>query len=325
MGQHTARHSLGTVLLGLGLILVLVVGGYFVWSEIQSAQVRAQLHNSASAAGMEAPTGAAQVAPQATQTRPAVAAGAAATTAPRATQTATRRAAQATATPRLATATPAPSAAAVSVASVAAPVGATPIPATVVPAAAAPATAGTASTTAPPPAAVRGRVEPVRIAIPDLKINAPVVPMGWEVVQTAAGPVSQWVIPKNEAGHHINSAGIGEAGNLVISGHNNIFGRVFEPISLAWDNDARIKVDDFTDRSDILDGRRIDLFDAQGNQHSYTITGFYRLKDTGVSQAQRIANGKYILPTEDERVTLVTCWPPTNNTHRLIVIAEPVD
>jgi len=47
MGQHTARHSLGTVLLGLGLILVLVVGGYFVWSEIQSAQVRAQLHNSA--------------------------------------------------------------------------------------------------------------------------------------------------------------------------------------------------------------------------------------------------------------------------------------
>lgn len=188
-----------------------------------------------------------------------------------------------------------------------------------------PATVEPPAAAAPPRAAPGSSVQPVRIAIPDLKIDATVVPMGWEVVQTTAGPVSQWVIPKDEAGHHINSAGLGEPGNLVISGHNNIFGQVFKPISLAWDNDGRVKVDEVTDRSDILNGRRIDLFDAQGNQYSYAITGFYRLKDTGVSQAQRIANGKYILPAEDERVTIVTCWPPTNNTHRLIVIAEPVD
>ena len=316
MGQNTARRSLGTVLLGLGLILVLVVGGYFAWTEIQSAQVRAQLHNTASAAAMEAAPAAAggsvaaQVAPEATQTRPATATGSLATTAP----TATRRPQQATATRRPATATPAPRATAVPPASDAAPDSATAVAAaTVVPPAA-----------APPPAAV-GPVQPVRIAIPDLKIDAPVVPMGWEVVQTAAGPVSQWVIPKDEAGHHINSAGLGETGNLVISGHNNIFGEVFKPISLAWDNDTRVKIDDFTDRSDILDGRRIDLFDAQGKQYAYTITEFYRLKDTGVSQAQRLANGQYMLPTADERVTVVTCWPPTNNTHRLIVIAEPVN
>jgi len=306
MGQNTARRSLGTFLLGLGLILVLAVGGYFAWSEIQSAQVRAQLHSTASAAveaapvAVDPPQAAAQVAPESTQNRPA-SAGTVAATAPKATQTATRKPPQATATRR--------------------PVTATPAKATAAPAA----SAATAVSAAPPPAAVTGPVEPVRIAIPDLKMDARVVPMGWEVVQTAAGPVSQWVIPKDEAGHHINSAGIGEAGNLVISGHNNIFGQVFKPISLAWDNDARVIVDDFTDRSDILDGRRLDLFDAQGKQYAYTITEFYRLKDTGVSQAQRLANGKYILPTEDERVTLVTCWPPTNNTHRLIVIAEPVD
>lgn len=313
MGQRTTRRSLGTLLLGLGLILILMAGGYFAWSEIQSSQVRAQLQSSASAAALEAPPVAAQVPPEVTQTKPA-ATSAAKTAAPKATQTATRKPPQATATRRPATATPAPSATAVPSAISAAPVTAAPVTA---PAVAAP--------TAAPPSAFAGPVEPVRIAIPDLKIDAKVVPMGWEVVQTAAGPVSQWVIPKYEAGHHINSAGLGEAGNLVISGHNNIFGEVFKPISLAWDNDARVKVDDFTDRSDILDGRRIDLFDAQGKQYSYAVTEFYRLKDTGVSQAQRLANGQYMLPTGDERVTIVTCWPPTNNTHRLVVVAEPTD
>ena len=163
----------------------------------------------------------------------------------------------------------------------------------------------------------------MRLTIPDLKIDAKVVDMGWEVVQTKSGPASQWVIPKNEAGHHINSASIGEQGNLVISGHNNIYGRVFMPISQAWTNDKSVKVDAYTDKSDVLTGREIVLYDASGEAHKYVITEFYRLKDTGVSTAQRVKNGRFIQPTDDERVTIVTCWPPTNNTHRLVVIAKP--
>jgi sortase A len=38
----------------------------------------------------------------------------------------------------------------------------------------------------------------------------------------------------------------------------------------------------------------------------------------------RIANAKWIQPTSDERLTLVTCWPYTNNTHRLIIVARPL-
>ena len=74
------------------------------------------------------------------------------------------------------------------------------------------------------------------MVIPDLKIDVPVVEMGWRVVQSAAGPRSDWVIPQNEAGHHVNSALLGDEGNVVISGHNNIYGEVFKPISFAWDN-----------------------------------------------------------------------------------------
>ncbi len=43
------------------------------------------------------------------------------------------------------------------------------------------------------------------------------------------------------------------------------------------------------------------------------------------ASAIRIANAKYIQPTEDERITLVTCWPYTNNTHRLIIVARPLN
>lgn len=149
--------------------------------------------------------------------------------------------------------------------------------------------------------------------------------MGWEVIQTADGPRSEWVIPKYEAGHHINSTLLGQPGNLVISGHNNIYGQVFKPISFAWDNDRRVRVDDFADRSEVLNGRSIQLFDEAGQVYTYVIEEFYRLRDTGVPLQQRIANSRFMQPTQDTRLTLITCWPPTNNTHRLVVVARPAE
>ena len=147
--------------------------------------------------------------------------------------------------------------------------------------------------------------------------------MAWRAVETSDGLESEWVIPQAEAGHHVNSALLGEAGNVVISGHNNIYGEVFEPISQAWNNDARVRVDDVTDRSDVLSGRPIQLYSAAGVRFDYVIEEFYRLRDTGVSAAQRVANARFMQATPDARLTLITCWPPWNNTHRLIVVARP--
>jgi sortase (surface protein transpeptidase) len=163
---------------------------------------------------------------------------------------------------------------------------------------------------------------PVRLAIPDLGIDVPVTEMTWEAIQTSAGVETQWVIPKNAAGHHIDSVQLGETGNLVISGHNNIYGRVFERISLAWPGKST-RVDDVTERSDILNGHTIQLYNQAGQRFDYTITDFLRLKDTGVPLEQRVENARYMRPTGDTRLTLVTCWPPWSNTHRLIVIAQP--
>ena len=278
---------LSTGLITAGVVLLVVVGGYLVLSQVRGAQTRRDLRETPPAETTSAPVAQPTVPP--------------ATIAPTATPVA-----------------PAPTA------TVAPPSPESLLPTeTPVPAEAAVATAPPPTATAVPPATPVLASAPVRLVIPDLKLDVPVVEMGWRVVQTADGPRSDWVIPKNEAGHHINSALLGDADNLVISGHNNIFGEVFKPISFAWDNATRVQVDNFTDRSDLLNGRTIELFDAAGQEFKYTIAAFYRLKDTGVTTEQRIANGRFMEPTDQAQVTIITCWPPTSNTHRLVVVAVP--
>ncbi len=295
-GKRPPRR-LSTGLITAGIVLLVVVGGYLILSQVRGAQTRRDLRQIPSAAETSAPVA------QITEVAPTISPATIAPTATAVGPTPTQPAPTATAAP-VSPEPPLPSA--------------TPVPAEAVIATAPPPAATTVPSATPVVTSV-----PVRLTIPDLKINVPVVEMGWQVVQSADGPRSDWVIPKNEAGHHINSALLGDESNLVISGHNNIYGEVFKPISFAWDNASRVQVDNFTDQSDILNGRTVELFDAAGREFKYTISAFYRLKDTGVSTQQRIANGRFMEPTDQAQVTIITCWPPTSNTHRLVVVAVP--
>ena len=56
----------------------------------------------------------------------------------------------------------------------------------------------------------------------------------------------------------------------------------------------------------------------------YEVTALHILPDRDQPLEVRRQNATWIQPTLDERLTLVTCWPYTNNTHRLIVVAEPI-
>ena len=299
-----SRRTLGAVLIGAGIVVLVAVGGWWAGNQTRSASLRAQLNLT------PAPTQA--LPPSVTPVPPE-------TLAPTETLLPPTVVVE---TPASETETPSPEPTATL---------SQPAPTETTAVVASPTASASPSPTAAPPPTVAATPTiqselgsaPVRIVIPDLKIDVPVTEMGWRVVDTASGPRSDWVIPKNEAGHHINSALLGESSNLVISGHNNIFGQVFKPISFAWDNDSRTPVDSYTDRSDILTGRSLELFDATGNQFDYVIRDFYRLKDTGVSAQQRIANGRFMEPTDQAQVTIITCWPPTSNTHRLVVVAVP--
>jgi sortase A len=306
-GQDRRLEVIGGLLIATGIIIVLAVGAWFVSQQLRGQQLRAQLQQTpnatpaAPAVSTQAPTATA-LPPTATAPAP---------TAPAPTAPAPTLLPQPTATLRPTDAAPVPAQAA-----------ATSSPASTVAPASSPMPTVRPRPIVPTPTA--SPEAPVRLVIPDLNIDAKVVEMGWEVINTSAGPQSDWVIPKNAAGHHINSATLDQPGNLVISGHNNIDGKVFEAISMAWDDASRARVDEFTDRSDILKGRQIRLFSALGRPVDYTITDFFRLRDSGVTLAQRIQNARFMEPTDDSQLTLVTCWPPWSNTHRLVVIAKPV-
>jgi LPXTG-site transpeptidase (sortase) family protein len=41
----------------------------------------------------------------------------------------------------------------------------------------------------------------------------------------------------------------------------------------------------------------------------------------GASAEQQAAYQVYLQPTTEPRLTLISCWPPVSNTHRVVVIA----
>ena len=117
----------------------------------------------------------------------------------------------------------------------------------------------------------------------------------------------QWQVPADyEAGWHNTSAPLGEPGNTVLNGHHNIFGEVFGRLV------------------DLEVGSEIVVYDA-GNPHSYTVAEIEILPERDQPLAVRQENAAWIQPTDDERLTLVTCWPHTDNSHRLIVVAYPTN
>jgi len=96
-----------------------------------------------------------------------------------------------------------------------------------------------------------------------------------------------------------------EGGNIVLSGHHNIKGEVFRDI-------VELEV-----------GETVSVF-FDDQQYNYAVNDKFIVKDKGEPDSVRQANAKWIGPFNEERLTLVTCWPYNNNTHRVIVIAKPL-
>jgi hypothetical protein len=149
---------------------------------------------------------------------------------------------------------------------------------------------------------------PVRLFIPALGLDAAVEPMGWHVVSDANGTHSEWDNVDNAAGHHVNSAYPGESGNVVLSGHNNIGGAVFRSVCVIGEPGVDFGL-----------GDKVILVDEDGRRFTYEVNGWQRFPESNASFAGREENAKYMEPTDFAQLTLVTCWPPTSNTHRVIV------
>jgi len=161
-------------------------------------------------------------------------------------------------------------------------------------------------TIAPLPAG-EGR-SPVRLRIPVLGMDVRVVPMGWRTISDSQGMHTQWEVPDAAAGHHIDSAYPGERGNVIISGHHNIGAAVFAPLAVVGEPGVPLKP-----------GDAMIVEDALGREFVYRVTGWRRFPEAQASVALREENASYLHPTDFPQLTLITCWPPESNTHRVIV------
>jgi sortase A len=121
-----------------------------------------------------------------------------------------------------------------------------------------------------------------RIVIPSINVEAPVVEGdGWEELKMGAG-------------HRVGSANPGERGNMVISGHNDVYGEIFRYLE------------------DVSIGDEVVVY-AGDTPYRYLVVAKMVVEPTEVSLLE---------PTPNASLTLITCHPYMIDSHRLVVIAE---
>ena len=126
-----------------------------------------------------------------------------------------------------------------------------------------------------------GPAQAIRIQIPSIGVDAPIVQGdGWEQL-------------KKGVGQHIGTANPGQSGNLVLSAHNDIFGEIFRELDKLQPGDVVI----------VYNNQR---------QFTYVITG------TQVVEPTRV---EVMAPTPNPTITLISCYPYMVNTQRIVVSA----
>jgi len=147
---------------------------------------------------------------------------------------------------------------------------------------------------------------PSYITIPSIRLGAPVVAARAQSVELNGQTFRQWSAPDwLAAGWDAGSAELGAGGNTVFVGHHNEYGEVFRHlVSLS-----------VGDKIVVWSGNR---------PFEFRVALKLILPERNQSLGRRLDNATWIEPTQDERLTLVTCWPYVTNTHRLIIVAQPI-
>lgn len=148
-------------------------------------------------------------------------------------------------------------------------------------------------------------IRPQQLLIPAIDLNAPVTPVGLGSVNIDGQEYPIWNTAKHNIGWHQGSGPPGQIGNTVLAGHSNGGDEIFRHLD------------------ELEVGADISIATNMG-WHYYRVAEKIIVREQGEPYEVRLANARWILPTEDERLTLITCWPYPSNTHRLIIIAYPI-
>jgi sortase A len=146
--------------------------------------------------------------------------------------------------------------------------------------------------------------DPTRIQAPSIRLDTAVITVGIKEQYEKGVLTKIWEVADYAAGFHESMARPGHVGNTVISGHNNARGEVFRDIDKLKPGDEVY----------VWVGPSI---------YRYKVEAIYQLPMTDVSDAILAENHRWIESTDDQRLTLVTCWPYWGVTHRTVVVAFP--
>ncbi len=146
-----------------------------------------------------------------------------------------------------------------------------------------------------------GQKMPKQIRIPSVELDSPIIAVGWQRTDTQV----VWDSPAFAAGFLVSSAPPGEIGNTVIYGHNNVEGEVFKSLEL------------------LSPGDQLEVELISGEIIEYVVSHTEIILEAGITASEQIRHLSYFDQTSDARLTLLTCWPYTSNSHRVVVIAYP--
>lgn len=148
---------------------------------------------------------------------------------------------------------------------------------------------------------------PSAISIPVIGLQADIFPAPIGTRNMAGEFYGNWDVPDEfSAGWLPTSAIPGDGGNIVIAGHHNVYGQVFGRLIELEEGDI----------IQLAVGERL---------FTYRVVQLMLLAERDQPVEVRLSNSQWIEPSADERLTLITCWPAWSNTHRLIVVALPVN
>jgi len=141
------------------------------------------------------------------------------------------------------------------------------------------------------------------LSIPRIRVEAPVIAfMPWDReidgVQVIRLPVPNSYAVSWDA----RSAEPGFGGNTVLTGHSNLYGGVLG------------------DLDQLTYGDEVALWSPYG-VFSYYVSQIVYIEESNQPLEVRLQNAAWLRQTADSRVTLITCWPRSDSTQRLIVIA----
>jgi sortase A len=136
----------------------------------------------------------------------------------------------------------------------------------------------------PPPIPTPGPEQARRIQIPAIDVDSVIV------------QGDDWEQLKKGVAQHIGTAQPGQAGNMVLSGHNDIFGEVFRHL------------DKLSPGDEIIVSTEI-------RSYTYIVRKIEVVEPTDVW---------VMAPTEHASTTLISCYPYRVNTQRIIVFADLV-